>query len=261
MAALVGASSIAAVANRATAFTGKTVRARNVRSQARVTMAADRPVWYPGNDAPSYLDGSLVGDYGFDPLGLGSDPEILKWFVQAELIHGRWAMAGVAGILIPGVAAKVSGADFPQWYDAGKVYVENHPETPFGSLLFTQLFMMGWVETKRLMDFKNPGSQNDPNFDDKFGISEACQGMGNGYPGGKLFDPFGFSKGDAAKLEEYKVKEIKNGRLAMVAFFGFICQHAATGKGPVDNLFDHIADPYNVTFATNGVSVPHWTQF
>jgi light-harvesting complex I chlorophyll a/b binding protein 2 len=66
-------------------------------------MAADRPVWYPGNDAPSYLDGSLVGDYGFDPLGLGSDPEILKWFVQAELIHGRWAMAGVAGILIPGV--------------------------------------------------------------------------------------------------------------------------------------------------------------
>lgn len=46
---------------------------------------------------------SLVGDYGFDPLGLGSDPEILKYFVQAELIHGRWAMAAVAGILIPGV--------------------------------------------------------------------------------------------------------------------------------------------------------------
>ena len=47
---------------------------------------------------------SLPGDYGFDPLGLGSDPEILKYFVQAELVHARFAMTAVAGILIPGVS-------------------------------------------------------------------------------------------------------------------------------------------------------------
>ncbi len=35
-------------------------------------------------------------------------------------------------------------------------------------------------------------------------------------------------------LEENKLKEIKNGRLAMLAFLGFVAQHAATGKvGPV----------------------------
>jgi hypothetical protein len=38
------------------------------------------------------------------------------------------------------------------------------------------------------------------------------------YPGG-AFDPLGFSK-DAASFETYKLKEIKNGRLAMVAFLG-----------------------------------------
>ena len=38
---------------------------------ARAT--ADRPVWFPGNEAPEWLDGSLAGDYGFDPIGLGSD--------------------------------------------------------------------------------------------------------------------------------------------------------------------------------------------
>lgn len=46
---------------------------------------------------------SLVGDFGFDPLGLGEDPKNLAWYVQAELVHCRFAMLGAAGILIPEV--------------------------------------------------------------------------------------------------------------------------------------------------------------
>ncbi len=40
-----------------------------------------------------------VGDYGFDPLRLGTNPSTLKWFREAELYNGRWAMAAVVGIL------------------------------------------------------------------------------------------------------------------------------------------------------------------
>lgn len=40
-----------------------------------------------------------AGDYGFDPLRLGTNPDQLKWFREAELTNGRWAMAAVAGIL------------------------------------------------------------------------------------------------------------------------------------------------------------------
>jgi hypothetical protein len=55
-------------------------------------------------------------------------------------------------------------------------------------------------------------------------------------PGGKYFDPIGFSRGDAAMYKKYKQNEITNGRLAMVANLGFWAQYAATGKGPIENL-------------------------
>jgi len=44
----------------------------------------------------------------------------------------------------------------------------------------------------------------------------------------------------------------------MVAALGFFSQYAATGKGPVQNLIDHLANPTGVTAATNGVSVPFY---
>ena len=41
----------------------------------------------PNIKTPDYLDGTIAGDYGFDPLGLGSDPERLKYYQEAELMN------------------------------------------------------------------------------------------------------------------------------------------------------------------------------
>ena len=51
------------------------------------------------------------------------------------------------------------------------------------------------------------------------------------------FDPLGLR-------DDYKRQsEVRNGRLAMLAFLGFLSQAAITGKAPLQNLADHIADP------------------
>lgn len=216
-------------------------------------MAVARQSWCPGAEIPSHLNGSLAGDVGFDPLNLGADPEALKWYVQAELVHSRFAMTAVVGILVPQLLTKAGILNVPQWYEAGKIASENSFAS-FETLLMIQLFLMGWAETKRWMDFRNPTSQGEPGS--FIGFEAALKGTGqNGYPGG-VFDPLGLSRAAPSVYKDLQAKEIANGRLSMVAMLGFYAQYFATGKGPVDNLLDHIADPWNANFATNGVSVP-----
>ena len=68
------------------------------------------------------------------------------------------------------------------------------------SLLFIQIVLTGWVETKRLMDFQNPGTQ-----DNWLGEGGQFKPLANGYPGGGFFDPFGLSRGSEAQLRKYQV--------------------------------------------------------
>lgn len=58
------------------------------------------------------------------------------------------------------------------------------------------------------------------------------------YPGG-YFDPLGLGTSGKASFEQIKrlrEAEIKHGRLAMVAFFGFGIQALVTGDGALDSL-------------------------
>lgn len=66
------------------------------------------------------------------------------------------------------------------------------------------------METKRWLDFRNPGSQGDGSF---LGVTDDFKPVGNGYPGGKLFDPFGLSRGSEAQLVKYQVRLTSNKRL------------------------------------------------
>nr|GMC50453.1 photosystem I chlorophyll A/B-binding protein 5, chloroplastic [Ipomoea batatas] len=150
------------------------------KCRSLVVRAQQRPTWLPGLDPPPYLDGTLAGDFGFDPLGLGENPESLRCF----------------------------------------------------------------AETKRYMDFLNPGSQAEEGT--FLNIEAALEGLEPGYPGGPLFNPLGLAK-DIKNAREWKLKEIKNGRLAMVAMLGFFVQASVTHVGPIENLAQHLSDPWHKT--------------
>jgi len=195
---------------------------------AKATMSS-RPLWLPGSTAPAHLTGTLPGDYGFDPLGLGSDATLLSWFKEAELQHCRWAMAGAAGIL----GQEIFNPSVNFFEAGGKV------DLPMSvpALLGIQFALMHYVEIRRWQDWRKPNSVNqDPIFS-----NNSLPDHEPGYPGG-IFAPV--IPGD---LEVLKVKEIKNGRLAMVAVVGFFAQYHATGKGPLACLGAHLADPGNTT--------------
>lgn len=180
-----------------------------------VRVAAERTLWLPEVKAPAHLNGSLAGDFGFDPLGLGQNADRLKWYVEAEKTNGRWAMMAVAGIL----GQELLGVD-AKWYEAGaKEY-----DLPVIAQLPIFFLVMGFLETKRFQGFKETGTS----------------GLINSFP----FDPAGMNSSDMA------VKEVKNGRLAMVAFIGFAVQALATRTQPIEGLTKHLADPFgrNITW-------------
>ncbi|CAA3027506.1 chlorophyll a-b binding 8, chloroplastic [Olea europaea subsp. europaea] len=202
-----------------------------------VKQGADRPLWFASKQSLSYLDGSLPGDYGFDPLGL-SDPEGTggfiepKWLAYGEIFNGRCAMVGAIGAIAPeilGKAGLIPAETALPWFKTGVIPpagTYNYWADSYTLFVF-ELALVGFAEHRRFQDWANPGSMGKQYF---LGLEKWLGGSGDpAYPGGPLFNPLGFGK-DEKSMKELKVKEVKNGRLAMLAILGYFVQALVTGR-------------------------------
>ncbi|XP_073001285.1 chlorophyll a-b binding protein 7, chloroplastic isoform X1 [Typha latifolia] len=209
----------------------------------------DRPRWLgpiPYN-YPPYLTGDLPGDYGFDLAGLAKDPVAFRKYFNFEILHARWAMLASLGVIIPELLDVLGVVHFvePVWWKVGYAKLQGDTLDYLGIPGFHIAGSQGVI----VIAFCQALLMVGPEYARYCGI-EALEPLGIylpgdiNYPGGLLFDPLGLSK-DPVAFEELKVKEIKNGRLAMIAWVGFYIQAALTGKGPIQNLIEHISDPFH----------------
>jgi len=200
----------------------------------------------------------LAGDYGFDPLGL-MDPEGAggfidpNWLVYAEIINGRFAMLGAAGAIAPeilGRAGLIPQETALPWFQTGvipPVGTYGYWADPY-TLFVLEIALMGFAEHRRAQDYYKPGSMGKQYF---LGFEKFLGGSGDpAYPGGPVFNFLGFGKNEK-ELKDLKIKEVKNGRLAMLAILGYFIQAIFTGVGPFQNLLDHLADPVHNNVLTN----------
>ncbi|KAL5568545.1 hypothetical protein UlMin_025120 [Ulmus minor] len=217
---------------------------------------SDRLVWFPGAKPPEWLDGSMVGDRGFDPFRLGKPAEYLQFDydgldqnlaknVAGDIIGTRIETVNVQSTplqpytevfglqrfreceVIHGRwamlgtlgALAVEALTGVAWQDAGKVELIEG-SSYLGQPLPFSLTTLIWIEVLVIGYIE-------------FQRNAELEPEKRLYPGGQYFDPLGLASKSPEEFERLQLAEIKHARLAMVAFLIFGIQAAVTGKGPI----------------------------
>ncbi|BDA44939.1 Chlorophyll a-b binding protein CP29 [Coccomyxa sp. Obi] len=236
----------------------KAVPKKSVGTQRVGKKGTGDALWLPNTERPAWLDGSLPGDRGFDPLGLAKPTEYLQVGIdqldqnkavnKAGQIVGKFAAPKskisdtalqpydeVFGLqrfreteLIHGRWAMLAALGVivaeastgVSWVDAGKVELDGAQYLGF-NLPFS-ISQLVWIEAILV-----GGAEIYRNRE--------LEPQARIYPGG-YFDPLGLASGDDARTFKLKEAELKHGRLAMVAFLGFGVQALSTGQGALGSL-------------------------
>jgi light-harvesting complex I chlorophyll a/b binding protein 1 len=198
----------------------------------------------PFATAPATLDGSMLGDVGFDPLGFSTVPVgawfkgfdgrqgtlgDLTWYREAELIHGRIAQLAVVGFLAPGLFGTLPGNE----WTGVDAYSKTNPLEAFSAvpgLAILQIFLfMSFLEVRRINIIKEEGENYQP------GDLRIGQGEGRWNPFGLEYSPEAY--------EEKQLQELKHCRLAMIGVFGLWAQAQASGVGAIEQLSAGLTTP------------------
>jgi light-harvesting complex I chlorophyll a/b binding protein 1 len=147
----------------------------------------------------------------FDPLGFSKDEDALYRYRQVELKHGRVAMLAVLGVIVQ---------NYFQLPDP-VFSLGDHPQ-----LAFAKVFAERPVAIWQIAAFASA-------IELTIGKQDASKAPGD-------FD-FGaaFRGSDEEYYEKLQLKELKNGRLAMLGITGMFVQEAVSGQGPIEQTLSY----------------------
>ena len=177
--------------------------------RAATTLNGEKSGALPFLPYPENLKGYVGEETGFDPLRI-SDYFPMDYLREAELKHSRIAMLAWTGFVAVDCGFKIY--PFPEAYEGVTSATAHDQLVEAGALgniaLFVGIFeMVNWLA-----------------------VSEMLQGSGR-EPGDFGLDPLGFLKGKTdEEVKRMKMRELKNGRLAMFAIGGVATQAVLNGS-------------------------------
>ena len=178
-------------------------------ARTSVSLNAEKSKALPFLPSPPNLEG-YVGNVGFDPLRF-SDFVPMDFLREAELKHGRICMMAWLGFVSVDCGLRIY--PLPEAYDGLTSVTAHDALVKYGAM--GQLFL--WIGLAEVIG--------------TVAVIQMLEGSGR-KPGDFGLDPVGFLKGKSdEEIAEMQLKELKNGRLAMLAFSGVVTQAVLT-QGP-----------------------------
>lgn len=205
-------------------------KTKSAATATTVLQKVERSESLPFLPRPTNLKG-YVGDVGFDPWGF-SNRYPMEYLREAELKHGRVGTLAWTGWVAVDLGLRIYPAPLDEWqasssadalrHLAPSVAIASHPDGYWTSPFFQGIVIISFIEmysTKSVNEMIS-GDDNDDDGDD-------VQKRKAGDIG---FDVIQMLKGKTdAEIERMKLRELKNLRLGMLAFFGVLFQSMVLG--------------------------------
>ncbi|KAG5191919.1 light harvesting complex protein [Tribonema minus] len=172
----------------------------------------------PGGEG---LVGSDLELATWDPLGFtnNQNPDTIAWYRAAELKHGRVAMLAALGEIFQSyyhLPDPVFSQSAKPWDALQQVYAER-------PLAIAQILLAIFACEA---------------------LGQAQQAKPGQAPGDLNWDPLNLKPSDPETWEKVQLRELKNGRLAMIAIAAFFVQENLTGQGPIEQIYAGHVNPF-----------------